>query len=160
MELTTHLPCTHFRASSITEKREESIIQGMRATSGSDAMRLRKCFISAVASSKPSSMLTSIKLAPSRTCLRAMPRASSYCFSFIRRKNLRLPATLQRSPTFMNMPATGLKASKPESQSILFSVGRGRPIRPSAILAMARIWSGVEPQHPPTILTQPSSIKP
>ena len=57
----------HFSADSITSKREESIIHGTRAVSGSEAMRLRKCVISARASIMPSSMFTSITIAPSRT---------------------------------------------------------------------------------------------
>ena len=45
-------------------------------------------------------ILISMTRAPSATCLRAMVIASSYFFSLMRRRNFRLPATLQRSPTF------------------------------------------------------------
>ena len=163
MELTTALPCTHFNAASMTSKREESIIHGRRATSGSEAMRRRKWVISASVSRRPSSMLMSSIMAPSRTCLRAMASASSYCFSLMSRRNLRLPATLQRSPTLTKVPGSGLKASRPASQparGCVSAVGNGRAWRPSAIRAMARMWSGVEPQHPPMMFTDWSSTKP
>ena len=41
IELTTALPCTHFRPASITANFEESTITGTRAMSGSAAIRLR-----------------------------------------------------------------------------------------------------------------------
>ena len=42
IELTTALPCTHFRPASITDHFDESIMIGTRATSGSEAIRFRK----------------------------------------------------------------------------------------------------------------------
>ena len=45
IELTTGLPCTHFRPASITDHFDESIITGTRAMSGSAAIRLRKVTI-------------------------------------------------------------------------------------------------------------------
>ena len=42
IELTTHLPWTHLSPASITDHLELSIMIGMRATSGSVAIRLRK----------------------------------------------------------------------------------------------------------------------
>jgi hypothetical protein len=42
IELTMHLPCTHFRPASITSHLELSIITGTRAISGSAAIRFRK----------------------------------------------------------------------------------------------------------------------
>lgn len=152
------LPCMHFSAASITSKRDESIIHGSRATSGSDAMRLRKCTISARVSIIASSMLMSRIMAPSRTCLRAMPRASSYDFSFISRRNLRLPATLHRSPTLMKAPSA-VNSSRPESHprgvAAVWRLAEGV----ATASAMARMWSGVEPQQPPTMSTRPSSTK-
>lgn len=56
---------------------DESIMIGTLAISGSAAIILRKFTISALASSSPSSILTSTTAAPSATCLRAIPRASS-----------------------------------------------------------------------------------
>ena len=41
IELTTGLPCTHFRPASMIANLEESIITGTRAMSGSAAIRLR-----------------------------------------------------------------------------------------------------------------------
>ena len=67
IELTTPLPCTHFRPASITDHFELSTITGMRATSGSVAIRLRNVVIACSESSMPSSMLTSRMLAPPRT---------------------------------------------------------------------------------------------
>ena len=103
MELTMHLPCTQRSPLVITSHLEESIMTGTRAISGSDDSRLRKFTISFSVSSRPSSILTSMICAPSSTCLRAIAKASSYCFSLIRRRNLRDPATLQRSPTLTKL---------------------------------------------------------
>ena len=47
IELTTGLPCTHFRPASITANFEESTITGTRAMSGSAATRLRNVTIAA-----------------------------------------------------------------------------------------------------------------
>ena len=68
IEFTIDLPCRHFNPASITSHLEESIITGTRAISGSDMMRFRKVVISVRASSRPSSILTSITKAPSSTC--------------------------------------------------------------------------------------------
>ena len=116
MEFTIHLPCTHFRPANITSHFEESIMMGTRDISGSDITRFKNVVISAAASSRPSSIFTSITSAPSSTCLRAIPKASSYFFSFIRRRNLREPATLQRSPTLTNfISGVSSSSSRPES---------------------------------------------
>ena len=45
IELTTALPCTHFRPASMIANLEESIITGTRAMSGSLAIRLRNVTI-------------------------------------------------------------------------------------------------------------------
>ena len=56
------------RPASITDQRELSIITGTRAISGSVAMYSRNVVIASSESSMPSSMLTSMTLAPPRTC--------------------------------------------------------------------------------------------
>ncbi len=71
IEFTTALPCTHLRPASITENFEESIINGTRAMSGSEAIRLRKVVIACSESSRPSSMFTSMIWAPFSTWSRA-----------------------------------------------------------------------------------------
>ena len=116
IELTIDLPWRHFSPASITSHLEESIIIGTRAISGSDMIRFRKIVISVFASNNPSSILTSITKAPSSTCWRAIERASSYFFSLMRRRNLREPATLQRSPTFTKfISGFTSNSSSPES---------------------------------------------
>ena len=67
IELTTPLPCTHLSPASSTLHRELSIITGMRATSGSVAIRFRNVVIACSPSSRSASMLTSSRLAPPRT---------------------------------------------------------------------------------------------
>ena len=67
IEFTTHLPWQHFRPASMTSQRDESIMIGTRAISGSPAIRLRNLVMAAGESSMPSSMLMSITFAPLRT---------------------------------------------------------------------------------------------
>ena len=159
MEFTIDLPCKHFSPASITSHLEESIITGTRAISGSDITRFRKTVISSLASSSPSSILTSIINAPSSTCLRAMLNASSYFFSFIKRRNLREPATLQRSPTLIKL-ISGVcsSSSNPEShiRSGLPAGMWGRAFCTNG--TYSAIYSSVVPQHPPIIFTKPSSM--
>ena len=103
IELTIPFPWIHFRPAVITSHFEESIIIGTLAISGSpDTMRKNRT-ISALASSSPSSILTSMTSAPSSTCFLAMDRASSYFFSLISLRNFLLPATLHLSPTLLNV---------------------------------------------------------
>ena len=113
MELTIHLPCIHFNPAMMTSQLDESIMTGTVAISGSDPIRLRNLTISFLESSNPSSMLMSMTIAPSSTCLRAMDIASSYFFSLMSRRNLREPATLHRSPTLTNN--VGFMTSSPLS---------------------------------------------
>ena len=157
IELTMDFPCRHFKPATITSHLEESIITGTRAISGSEAIRFRKIVISSLASSKPSSILISMTCAPSSTCWRAILRASSYFFSFINRRNLREPATLQRSPTFIKLfSGFTSKSSKPDSQR-LSVFGTGICGATSTIRAeYSAIYSSVVPQHPPIIFTNPS----
>ena len=77
IELTIGLPETHFRPASITLHLELSIITGTRAMSGSAAISLRKVVIASSASSRPSSMLTSMICAPFSTCWRATSTAAA-----------------------------------------------------------------------------------
>src|SRR5690554_4825568 len=103
MLLTMHFPCTHFNPASMMDHLEESIMMGTRAISGSVAIRLRNFTMAASPSSMPSSMFTSMICAPPRTCSKAISTASPKLFSRIRRRNLRLPVTLVRSPIFMKL---------------------------------------------------------
>ena len=65
------------------------------------------------------SIFTSITKAPSSTCLRAILSASSYFFSLIKRRNLRDPATLHRSPTLIKfISGVCSNSSNPESHSL------------------------------------------
>jgi len=77
MELTIPLPWTHRSPASMTDHFELSIITGTRAISGSVAMRRRKRPMHASESSSPSSMLTSMTLAPPRTCSSATSAAAA-----------------------------------------------------------------------------------
>ena len=64
MELTIPLPCRQRNPASIISHREESTMMGIRAMSGSDAIKLRKVIMASVPSSNPSSMFTSKICAP------------------------------------------------------------------------------------------------
>ena len=147
----------------MTSHFEESTIKGTRATSGSAASSRRKCVISARASSSPSSMLMSITCAPSSTCLRAMATASSYCFSLIRRRNLREPATLHRSPTLRKLFAGQTSTSSSPARCRCSGRGAGRrggtashcSIKsPKALMNRSSV-----PQQPPMIFTRRFSKK-
>ena len=133
-------------------------MKGTRATSGSEARRFRKCTISSFVSNKPSSKFISIICAPSSTCFRAMPMASSYFFSETSRKNLREPATLQRSPIFVKF-RSGLisQDSKPESHRQEGTATGRWGVRPSSNFGYSAINLSVVPQHPPTIFIRFSS---
>src|SRR5690606_30133851 len=102
IELTTPLPCRHLRPASITLHFDESTITGMRAMSGSDAIRVRKRVIAFAESIRPSSMLTSRICAPLATCCLATSTASSKRSSLMSLRNCALPVTLVRSPTLTN----------------------------------------------------------
>ena len=75
IELTIGLPETHFSPASITLHFELSTITGTRAISGSAAISFRKVVIAYSASSRPSSILTSMICAPFSTCWRATSTA-------------------------------------------------------------------------------------
>ncbi len=97
--------------------------------------------------------------APFLTCARAISAAASKSPEAMSRLNLRLPRTLVRSPTRTGRLSTSTSSrSMPETSVFAWIAGR-RGLRPCAAAAMARMWSGVVPQQPPTMLTQPSSMK-
>src|SRR5438477_358880 len=77
IEFTTAFPCTHLSPASITLHFELSIMIGIRAISGSLAIKFKKRVIAASESIIPSSMLTSSMLAPPCTCCRATASAPS-----------------------------------------------------------------------------------
>ena len=77
MELTTALPCVTSSPATSVSQRDESIIVGTRAISGSEAVRLRNVRMAAGPSISPSSMQTSMTCAPASTCARATVSASS-----------------------------------------------------------------------------------
>ena len=131
---------------------------GTRLISGSDATSFRKRSITATESNIASSILTSIICAPLSTCWRATSRAvskSPLTINLLKRAD---PATLVRSPIFTK-PVTSLMINgsiplKVQHVSIEGAcLGRIPPTR----LRIAYTCSGVVPQHPPTILTNPLS---
>ncbi len=158
MELTTGRPCTCSNAAVITLQSDESIITGMRVSSGSAPRRSRNRHISFEALSMASSMLMSIMSAPALIWERAICSASSMDPSLMRRRNLRLPATLQRSPTFIRRHPSGkLASSSPARRRVVLSAScHRRGACRAASSAMAFICPGVVPQHPPTMFSRPS----
>ena len=140
----------------MTSHFEESIMMGIRAISGSDATRFKKCFMAFTASSIPSSILISIICAPFSTCWRATDKASSYFSLMIKFANAFEPVTLVRSPTFTNNESSLIKKdSRPESLVTVSTVGTSLGLIFFISSAMALICSGVVPQQPPAILTKP-----
>ena len=121
IEFTTGLPCTHCKPASITSHFDESIINGTREMSGSDAIKFRKRTIAAFESNIASSMLMSMICAPFSTCWRATDNASSnWLFKIMRAKAFE-PVTLVRSPTLTNRDASlTTKGSRPERRRLRF----------------------------------------
>ena len=153
MEFTTGLPCTHFSPASITVHLDESIINGARAMSGSEAMRFRNRAMAASPSSMASSMLTSMICAPLLTCWRATSSALSYSLLRTSFLNTAEPVTLVRSPTFTNTEsAPTFNGSMPARRNCGSITGRSRGLMPVTASAMALMCAGLVPQHPPTIL--------
>ncbi|SFV83473.1 hypothetical protein MNB_SUP05-7-673 [hydrothermal vent metagenome] len=147
IELTIALPCVHFKPASMISHLDESTISGTLEISGSEAIRFINRTMAALPSNMPSSMLMSTTCAPSSTCVRQ-----------IKRLNLAEPVTLARSPTLINNDSSPiLKASKPDRRHSGLISGICLGGSPSIASAMALIWSGVEPQQPPKILTKPDS---
>ena len=123
-------------------------------------------------SSMPSSMLISIICAPFSTCCLATSNASMYWFSRMSRANLAEPVTLVRSPTLIKRDSSlSFKGSSPAMvssalKSLWLSSGSFSPLRDTGIgrgatslttSTMALMCSGVVPQQPPTMFSQPDS---
>ena len=100
----------------MTSHFDESIIMGMRAISGSEAIKFKKYFMAFRESSMPSSIFISITCAPFSTCCRATETASSNFSSIISRAKALEPVTFVRSPTLINSVSSFiLSGSSPES---------------------------------------------
>ena len=150
----------HFNPASITVQRELSIMMGTRAMSGSAATRFRKRVIAASESRSPSSMLTSMICAPPSTWSRATLSASSYCPARMNLANFGEPVTFVRSPMFTKL-RSGRNVSGSRPLSRRYGSGRGivRGWSGRTASAIARMCSGVVPQHPPTMFSQPLAAK-
>ena len=109
---------------------------------------------------EPSSMFTSIACAPFSTWLRATPSAVSKSSSRMRRAKRGEPVTLVRSPTLTKRESGAMfRGSRPASRVIGGGAGGTRGAAPATASTRARMWSGVVPQHPPTMLTRPRSAQ-
>ena len=140
----------------MTSHRDESIMTGTRAMSGSEAIRRRKRTMHASESSSPSSMFTSMACAPFSTWLRATASAVSKSPSRTRRAKRGEPVTLVRSPTFTKRESGAtFRGSRPASRVTGARSGGTRGATPATASTSARMWPGVVPQHPPTTLTRP-----
>ncbi len=82
----------------MTDHFELSIMTGIRAISGSVAIRLRNRVIACSESSSPSSMLTSRMFAPPRTWSSATSVAFEKSPEVMKRRNRADPETFVRSP--------------------------------------------------------------
>src|SRR5438552_419031 len=124
IELATPLPWRHLRPASRTVNLELSTITGIRAISGSVAMRLRNRTMAASESRRSASMLTSSMFAPPRTWSSATWTAPAKSPDSMRRRNRIEPVTLVRSP-ITTKPESGpvSKGSRP------LEGGRGERLR-------------------------------
>ena len=151
IELTTDLPCTHFRPASITLHLLESIMTGTREMSGSEAIRLRNVTIAACESSMASSMFTSMICAPFSTCWRATVQrfgvvaAQDQPRERLRAGDVGALADVHEQRVVADVRAaparTAAASSRPRAPAAARTVARLR--------AMARICAGVVPQQPP-----------
>ena len=103
-------------------------------------------------------MFTSRRFAPPRTWSRATSSAPWKSFPSIRRRNRAEPVTFVRSPT-MTKFVSPVKAngSSPLKRVTARCSGMRRGGMPLRADAIARVWSGVVPQQPPTTFTSPLS---
>ena len=140
---------------------------GIRAISGSLAIKFKKRVIVASESIIPSSILTSSMLAPPWTCCRATANAPSKSSLKINFENFGEPVMLVRSPITAK-PNSGVmfSGSSPESCNVGGtsvsrdrSCGSDRGLQSRTAVAIARMCSGVVPQQPPTRLSQPFSVQ-
>ena len=142
----------------MTDQRELSTMIGRRATSGSVATRFRNLVIAASESSRSASMFTSRRFAPPRTWSRATSSAPWKSPASIRRRKRAEPVTFVRSPTMTKFASSKIeKGSRPLKRVTPGRSGTSRGARPRTASAIARVWSGVVPQQPPTRFTRPLS---
>ena len=108
----------------------------------------------------PSSMLMSITCAPFSTCSLAIESAASNSPFRISRANFLEPATFVLSPILMKFDSAVMrKGSSPLNVSMCSLTGNSRGVTVDTISAIALMWSGVVPQHPPTMLKNLASAK-
>ena len=113
----------HLSPASMISHLLESIITGIRAMSGSEAIKFKNLTMAFFPSNIPSSMFTSKICAPPSTWSRATSRASSNRSSFINRKNLREPVTLVLSPMFTKLVSgVTINGSSPLSFRVYFFI--------------------------------------
>ena len=107
----------------------------------------------------PSSMLTSIMLAPPRTWSSATSAASAYFASRIRRAKRARPGDVGALADHLEVAvrADGQRLEAREPREALRLGDPARRAGPRRPRATARMWSGVVPQQPPTMFTKPSS---
>jgi hypothetical protein len=68
------------------------------------------------------------------------------------------PVTLVRSPTFTKSDSgPTARGSSPDRRRRVGRSGMTRGGSPATVSAMARMWEGVVPQQPPTMLAKPAS---
>src|ERR1700759_1369726 len=114
----------------------------------------------------PSSMLTSRMLAPPATCWRATASAPSKSSPRISFENFGEPVMLVRSPTTTN-PNSGviLSGARPDNSRDIWDelalVPEGIFLGewPCTVCAINRMCSGVVPQQPPTMFSQPFLVQ-
>ena len=159
MELTMHLPCAFFSPARTVCQSLLSIIRTALPTAGSPLMCRQKVCISSWLSSMASSMLISMTVAPPSIWFRATESASPYCFSAMRRANLREPATFVRSPTFVKfcVSRSMSNGSRPETRSLLSAAGMVLGLMSRNASAIALMCCSSVPQQPPAILMSPAS---
>mmetsp|Transcript_48871 Transcript_48871/g.135852 ORF Transcript_48871/g.135852 Transcript_48871/m.135852 type:complete len:205 (+) Transcript_48871:1503-2117(+) len=159
MEFTMHLPCTHFRPSSITGHFEESIMKGSLATFGSVTHMRMNLPMANFPSMRSESKLKSRMSAFFSHWARHTSMASSHLYASTSFLNFAEPMRLHRSPTHWN-PASGFKmhGSRPDNcmHGYLASSGSLRGGQSLTFLATAAMCEGNVPQQPPTKLSRPS----
>ena len=161
IEFTMHLPCALLRPERIVSQSEESIIRAAFATEGSFCMWRTNFSISTFESRRASSMLMSIIEAPFSIWSAATWRAWSYSPEAMRRANFLDPATFVLSPILQKLPSlrSTFTLSSPLTLKGLSPSCEGMDLGGTSLTAVAsaQIWSGVVPQHPPTMFTVPFS---
>ena len=131
---------------------------GTFAISGSVATRLRNRVMACAPSIRSVSMFTSIRLAPFSTWSRATSTAAWKSPDSIKRANRFEPVLFVRSPTITNRVWGVIRmGSSPEKEVKSSRVGRDRGAASATAALIARMWSGVVPQQPPTRLTSPAA---